>query len=200
MLTTDLRYELVRTHIGEVHSVSRAAMRRIFARMEKDGRQRLSRFFRGPVRIHRALDMRYGEQIFEINVSLDGLDPDSPDLPAQVVERFHRRHEEMYTYSLRDQEVVLVNARVAVIGELPELPEEPELPRGAQEPPARPRTMRQVFLDRWRQVPIFDLNTLEPGQTIKGPAIVEAATTTVLLRRGERATVTSLGWLDISVG
>lgn len=31
-------------------------------------------------------------------------------------------------------------------------------------------------------------------------AIVEASTTTVLLRRGDRAEVTPLGWLDVAVG
>jgi N-methylhydantoinase A len=199
MLTTDLRYEVVRTHIGEMHRVSGAALRRIFARMEAEGRRRLSRAFQGSVRIHRALDMRYGEQIFEISVSLDGLDLGAAGLMADVVERFHRRHEELYTYSVRDQEVVLVNARIAVIGELPELPEEPELPPGATGVPARPRARRSIYLDRWRRVPIFDLEALAPGQTITGPAIVEAATTTVLLRQGERASVTPLGWLDIRV-
>jgi len=47
---------------------------------------------------------------------------------------------------------------------------------------------------------LFDLDALAPGQRLEGPAIVEAATTTVLLRAGERAVVTPLGWLDISVG
>jgi len=34
---------------------------------------------------------------------------------------------------------------------------------------------------------------------VAGPAIVESATTTVLLRPGDRATVTPQGWLDIAV-
>jgi N-methylhydantoinase A len=89
-----------------------------------------------------------------------------------------------------------VNARVTVVGELPELPQEPALtPR----PPGRPRTTRQIHLGRRQQVPIFDLEALTPGQTITGPAIVEAPTTTVLLRHNDSATVTPLGWLDIAV-
>ena len=79
--------------------------------------------------VRRSLDMRYGEQIFEIGVSLDGLDLDAPDLVAQIVERFQRRHEALYTYSAPDQDVVLVNARVAVVGALPVAPAEPETPR-----------------------------------------------------------------------
>ena len=73
--------------------------------------------------------MRYGEQVFEIAVPLDDVDWTVPDPLPQIVERFHRRHEELYTYALPDQETVLVNARVAVAGMLPDLPQEPRLPR-----------------------------------------------------------------------
>ena len=198
MLATDLRFEVVRTHIGDVKKVGAAALRRVFARMEAEGRRRLGRAFAGPVRVERSVDMRYGEQIFEVGVPLDGVDVEAPGLMSEVVERFHRRHEELYTYSLRDQEPVLVNARLAVVGELPALPEEPPLPsRG----PGAPRTRRRVFLGRaWTQAPVYDLEALASGQTIAGPAVVESATTTVLLRPGDRALVTPLGWLDIRIG
>ena len=196
MLTTDLSYEVVRTHIGDWRHVGPAGLRQLFAQMEAEGKRRLRQAFQGPVRIRRALDMRYGEQIFEITVSLDGLDLKASDLLAQVMERFYRRHQELYTYSTRDQEVVLVNARVTVVGELPELPQEPAL---TPHPPGKARTTRQIHLGRRQQVPIFDLEALTPGQTITGPAIVEAPTTTVLLRHHDSATVTPLGWLDIGV-
>ena len=198
MLTTDLRYEAVRTQIGDVHRAGLAGLRRIFAQMEAEGKRRLRRAFHGPVRIHRALEMRYGEQIFEISVSLDGLDLAAPDAITEVVERFHRRHEELYTYSIQDQEVVMVNARVTVVGELPEIKKERASPPGRKHRQTRPRRQRRVYLDRWLQMPIFDLAGLAPGETVYGPAIIEAPTTTVLLRRNERADVTPLGWLDIS--
>jgi len=200
MMTTDLRCEIVRTHIAEAHRANADSLRRLFAQMEAEGRRRLKPSFRGPVRVHRALDMRYGEQIFEISVSLDGLDLPAPNLIPQVVERFHIRHKDLFTYSLRDQEVVIVNARASVVGELPELPQEPVLRapkryRGA----IRPRTRRQAYLGRWCQVPVFNLESLPSASTIKGPAIIETTTTTVLLRPLDQATVTPLGWLDIIV-
>jgi N-methylhydantoinase A len=200
MLATDLRYEAVRTHIGDVKRVGAADLRRVFAEMEAEGRRRLREAFDGPVRVARAVDMRYGEQIFEIGVSLDGLDLDAADPMKEIVERFHRRHEELYTYSLPDQDVVLVNARLAVVGVLPALPEEPALPA---RPPAGPRGRRRAFFgngDGWREVPVYDLDAAAPGQRVAGPAIFEAATTTVLVRQGEAATVTPLGWLDVSLG
>ena len=196
MLATDLRYETVRTHIGDARRVTAAELRQVFAAMEDEGRRRLAEAFSGPVRIQRAVDVRYGEQIFEVNVPLEDVDLEAPEVMAEIVARFHKRHEELYTYSAPDQEVVLVNARLAVVGELPALPEEPRLPARA---PAAPRSRRRVYLDGWREVPVHDLDAVTPGQVVVGPAIVESATTTALLRAGERATVTPLGWLDIRI-
>jgi len=146
--------------------------------------------------VQRSVEMRYGEQIFEITVPLDGIDWDADDPLPAIVERFHDRHEELYTYALRDQGAVLVNARAAVIGVLPGLPLEPALqPR----PGTTQRGERRIWLRGWTSVPVFDLDALAPGQAVAGPAIVESAMTTVLLRPGDRARTTPHGWLDIAV-
>ena len=81
--------------------------------------------------------MRYGEQIFEVEVPLDGVDWSGPDPIAAITDAFHARHEALYTYALRDQEAVLVNARLAVIGRLPAMPAEPALARGGAGPARR---------------------------------------------------------------
>ena len=141
--------------------------------------------------------MRYGEQIFEITVNLDGVDWSRADLLRQMADAFHARHEELYTYALRDQEAVLVNARVAVIGELPALPTEP--PRTVSAP-AAPRSERRVHLGGWREVSVFSFDDLAAGQMVEGPAIIESSTTTVLLRPGDHAKSTPLGWLDVALG
>ena len=108
------------------------------ARWKPRAAQRLeAASFSGPVRVRPSADMRYGEQVFEVGVPLDGIDFEAPDLLQRMADAFHARHEELYTYSLRDQEAVLVNARVAVIGELPALPQEPALPVRSPATPAR---------------------------------------------------------------
>ena len=162
-----------------------------------EGLTRLRASFSGPTRTGRSVDMRYGEQVFEIAVPLDDVDWSIPDPLPQIVDRFHRRHEALYTYAMPEQESVLVNARVTVAGILSALPQEPALPAGMQ---MAPRTERRIYLDDWVSVPVYDFDALASAQTIMGPAIVESALTTVLLRAGERATVTSLGWLDIALG
>ena len=193
MLATDLRYELVRSHVSEVSRLAPASLRRLFAAMEADGRKRLGRFD-GPITVRRSLDMRYGEQIFEIQVPLDGVDVASRTLLDEIVARFHRRHEELYAYSAQGQEVVVVNARVAVVGELPALsPDSGLAGRSAAAAPGR----RRVYLGGWIEVPVHRMNELPAGFETTGPAIFESATTTVLAREGERVTVTPHGWLDV---
>ncbi len=196
MLATDLRYETVRSHVTDVTRADLAELRRIIADMERDGRERLGDFG-GDVAVGVALDMRYGEQIFEIPVSIEGVDLVETDALESIVQRFHARHEELYAYSAPDQDVVIVNVRLTVVGRLPELNAQP-LSTTAADPPAPGR--RRVYLGRWTEVPVYDLDQLRVGADVKGPAIFETATTTVLIREGERATVTPHGWLDIEVG
>jgi len=197
MLASDIRYEIARTHIGDASRLDATQLRATWADMEADGRARLhAAAFTGPVTTHRSADMRYGEQIFEVAVPLDTIDFASPNLTQSLAQAFHARHEALYTYAMPDQEAVLVNARVAVIGGLPALPQEPALPA---RPPAAARTTRRIHLGTWREVPVYDLEDLAPAQAIPGPAIIESPTTTVLMRDGDTATVTPFGWLDIAV-
>jgi N-methylhydantoinase A len=196
MLATDLRFEVARTHIGDARVLDGAAVKRLFDDMEEEGMRRLRASFAGPARAARSVDMRYGEQVFEITVPLDDVDWSLADPLPQIVERFHRRHEALYTYAMPDQESVLVNARVTVSGILEELPQEPDLPAA---PAAMPRAERRIYLDDWVLAPVYRFDALAPAQQIAGPAIIESAMTTVLLRPGDRARATPQGWLDIAV-
>ena len=139
MLATDLRFEVARTHIGDTRALDGGAVKRLFAEMEAEGSGAAARLVRrAGADDARSVDMRYGEQVFEIAVPLDEVDWAQADPLPQIVERFHRRHEELYTYSLPDQETVLVNARVAVSGLLSALPQEPALPESAADRTPRP--------------------------------------------------------------
>jgi len=200
MLATDLRFEVSKSHIGDTRALDGGAVKALFDDMEAEGLARLRRSFTGPTRTSRAVDMRYGEQVFEIAVPLDdgarGVDWSLADPLPQIVERFHRRHEALYTYAMPEQESVLVNARVTVTGVLDELPREPSLPEA---PPAPPYASRSIYLDGgFAEASVFDFDALAPGQVISGPAIAESTMTTVLLRPGDQAAVTERGWLEIA--
>ena len=190
MLNTDLRVELTRGQ-SQSGGISMDDLNASFTAMEQEGRARLS-WFDGEIVIRHTADMRYGEQVFEINVSLD----DVPRDRAAIEEAFHQAHERLYTYALRDQDAVLVNAGVSVIGRLPAAPVET---RDGGTRDAAPKARRQVFLDDWTEVPVYDFAALAPDQTVAGAAIIESDTTTVLLRQKQTARFDPRGWLDIAL-
>ena len=196
MLATDLRYEVSRTHIGDTGSLKAGDVREVFSEMELEGRSRLKEAFDGDVSISRSADTRYGEQIYEVDVSLDDVDFSDDDLMKSISDRFHKRHEELFTYSLPDQDAVLVNGRLAAIGALPDLPQEPKTEVRAA---SGHRTTRKIFLAGWVDAPVFNLEELVPSQKIEGPAIIESSTTTVVLRSDDKAEVTDNLWLNILV-
>ena len=196
MLSTELRSEAVHSHVGETDRLDAEMVRGLFRNMEATGRERMSGWFDGEIVSHRSAEMRYGEQIFEIDVPMDGIDLDAPDLLTQLKVAFEKRHEQLYTYSLDEQQPVLINAHVATVGLLPVPPSEPSASGVAT---AAPAGQRQIYLGEWLSAPVFDFSALAAGQAIEGPAIVESDTTTVLLRPGDRATTTEQRWLDITI-
>ena len=223
MLNTDLRVELSRSQgqHGSIHtrdidtrdidtrdidtgsidgsigagSIDVAALTAAFAAMQQEGRARLA-WFDGAVMLRRSADMRYGEQVFEIPVALDDVDWTAPDIATILAERFHAAHQRLYTYALPDQEVVLVNARLSVIGHLPQV--EAAVSEAASVD-AEPKAQRLIYLGGPTQVPVFDFAALAAGQTIEGPAIIESDTTTVLLRPSDTARFDPRGWLAVAI-
>ena len=194
MLNTDLRVELSRSQ-GQAGSIDTDGLNAAFAAMEAEGRARLA-WFDGAITLHRSADMRYGEQVFEIPVALDDIDWDSPALATVLADRFHAAHERLYTYALRDQDAVLVNARLSVTGRLGQTEETVPAPPAAH---AGPKADRRVYLGGWTRVPVFDFLALAPDQRVAGPALIESDTTTVLLRPGDTARFDARGWLDVAV-
>jgi N-methylhydantoinase A len=194
MLTTDLRVELSQS-MPQSGGIDVAALKAAFAEMEAEGRSRLG-WFEGPIEVRRSADMRYGEQVFEVSVGLDGLAWDEVRVVREIEVRFQRRHEALYTYSLPDQEVVLVNARMAVIGQLPDVSATGVRDR----PEAAPHGHRRIYLADWVEVPVFDFERLGSGQRIAGPAAIESEATTVLVRPGDAARFDSRGWVEITIG
>lgn len=193
MLASDLRYEMVRSHIGDAASTSAKGMRAVLAGMEADGRSRLDDF-NGEIEVQRALDMRYGEQIYEITVPISDVDIEGGDFIDEVVARFHKRHHELYAYDAPGQDVVIVNARTTIVGKLPELRAEPLASSANGRLESR---TRRIYVDGWIEVPVHRMEDVAQGDRVSGPALFESATTTVLLRSGDSAVVNEHGWLDI---
>jgi N-methylhydantoinase A len=194
MLNTNPRVELVRSEGGRIEA-SRLAC--LLAELEAEGRAKLG-WFAGQILVHASADMRYGEQVHEISVPLSASAWESAPSGAQMLEQaFHDRHEALFTYSQREQEVVLVNARVSVSGQLRNLPPPSAISNRELVPPS---SHRRAFLNGWHTVPVYAFSRLGAGQNIRGPAIIESDMTTILLREANNATYDGRGWLDVEIG
>ncbi len=194
MLRTDLRYEVTRS-VSVAEGVPPAAtLAALYARLEDEARQKMAEWFHGPIDTTRSASMRYGEQVFEIKVGLDGLDWTRGDADEQARQAFHAEHQRLFTYQLPEDEVVLVSARVAALGRL----------GGAAGYFSRPAMTapgaRRVFLGgAWREVAVHGFFDFQPGRRLEAPAIVESSTTTVLLAAGEFVEFDPRGWLMVTI-
>lgn len=200
MLASDLRYELTRSHLVDVSQFDGAALKSVFTELEQQALAKagFAEDFNGVLRIERSAQMRYGEQIYEVEVSLAGLDMDNPGLTDALVQRFHSKHEELYTYCSPGQEVVLVNIHVAVVGEVPHISSNTLAAVGQGGSFKRSKSIYSA--GQWHEVTVHAMERLIGGQVVEGPAVIEAETTTVILHVGDSAKVTAHGWLDIAIG
>lgn len=193
MLQTELRFETSRSVIGAAGLPPDAALASLFAELETEARTRVAGWHGGEIAVSRAADMRYGEQVFEIAVPLEGV----PLTQAALREAFHARHRALFTYDLPGEEVVLVTARAAARGVLPPLPRRDAGTKSA----ASPVGERRCLLEGGEAaLPVHAFEALAAGQTLRGPAIVESPTTTVLLLPGDTARMRAEAWLEITPG
>src|SRR5256885_1826604 len=86
MLTSDVRYEASRTHYGAGVRISTNQVRALYAELDQQAAGRLRAWFDGPITIQRSAEMRYGEQIYEIDVPFDDIDWDAASLVDQIEE------------------------------------------------------------------------------------------------------------------
>ena len=100
----------------------------LFTTMEAQGRQDLLAAGVPPEAIvpSRSLDMRYVDQVHECQVDIPLMEISAQNIAA-IVEAFHTRHEELFTYCERDNAVEIMNVESTVVGKVarPQLPPSP---------------------------------------------------------------------------
>jgi N-methylhydantoinase A len=178
---SDLRRDLVAPLPAVLGEVDRGAVEDAFAGLEARAAQALD-----GATCTRAADVRYRRQSFELTVPADDWD----DLEA----RFHAEHERRHGYAMAGEPVELVAARVTATVEVasPELRERP----GSGARPVGEREAR--FGDAAETVPVFHREALGAGDELEGPAIVEFAEATCVLRPGWRGRVDEAGTLVLT--
>ncbi|MGW3113273.1 hydantoinase B/oxoprolinase family protein [Streptomyces sp. NPDC001091] len=112
--------------------------------------------------------------------------------PGAMRHAFEERHRATYSFTL-DREIVVEALSVEATGITPP----PDLSALApyEGRPAAPDTVRLHTGGAWRDVPLHHRETLPPGDTVTGPAIITEAGTTTVVDEGWHATANDHGHL-----
>ena len=199
MLTTDLKYDFSRSYPASLDSIDLGAVRSIAAELEAEGRAKLeAQGITGEnVEVACSADMRYLDQVYEVNIPAPRLNQDDKWVLEQWASNFHRRYQELFSYRQAQQEIRLITLRVNVTGKLAKA----DLPRRSADGTVTKaqKGKRRVYLGTWQEVPVYSMDQLPAGARVAGPAILESDFTTVLLDSQDQAKVDAYGGLELLV-
>ena len=200
LLATDLQYDYVRTCLQRAPEYDLELMRRVFGELSTLAQQGLNE--EGVSEAQRRLDwladVRYAKQGYEITVQLPMGDVNGETV-SLLVEDFHQRHEQLYTFCDREAAVEIVNLRIKATGIVDKL--ELSTVGSCNGTDAKSRFTREVyFSDRgFQTTPVYAREDLLAGHTLEGPAIVDQLDTTTVVFPREIARVDAQGAIFIEI-
>jgi N-methylhydantoinase A len=114
-----------------------------------------------------------------------------------IGERFEAAYEQLYGKGAgyREAGLQVMTYRVFATGYMPIKPVLPDVATTTSER-IEPKSYRRALLDiavGWEQTAVYDYGSLNAGDRVAAPAIIEAPTTTVVVPPGTSATVDRLG-------
>ena len=126
-----------------------------------------------------AVDMRYQGQAFELAVPWGDVSPDPQQLD-RLLDRFHRLHQQRFSYSNRNDVVEIVTLRASAIGRMARH----ETARAGRKGEGA-AMRRPVFISgAWRDTAVYRAAGL--AAEIQSPAIIEDEYTTIYVAEGWR--------------
>ena len=174
LLTSDVVTDHVRTQVIDSVDVDADAIEAIYAQLEAVAAAEIGAegFAADEIVLEREIDVRYHHQAHELTVPLHGCDLNG------ATTAFGDLYEQLYGIRQADP-VEFVNYRVRVIGPVPK-PDwsTDETASGSPDPHShRPAWFGGSMAD----TPVYRRDTLLPGHTISGPAIIEEPSSTVVV-------------------
>ncbi len=144
-----------------------------------------------------SLDLRYFGQSAEINAQLPA-DQNAADIDlAAFVNKFHRRHEELYSYSVPNEPVELVNLRLRAIGRVSKPPRAALSGKGSGKPSG---SRRAWFLQGGVvATPVWRREDLAAHMALEGPVIVQEMSSSTIVPPGAVLDVDAIGNLLVTL-
>ena len=141
-------------------------------------------FSEDKISIRRTLDMRYVGQVHECTVEIKSFEITEESL-EDIKAVFHARHKELYTYDEPQSFVEVVNVESTIVGHV-EKPKRMKIATGHGAETALKGSRPMVFTadGNKQETPIYDGGALGAGDHLKGPAVIEEVTTTIVIEPG----------------
>jgi N-methylhydantoinase A len=203
MLIADLRRDFVHTWFYSLEDASFAAMKTMFADMERRGRDTIGKTHSGlaGIEVQRAADMRYVGQEHAVTVELPAELFAAEDRDG-IKQHFDAVHATRYGYSAPGEKAEIVSLRSAVTGLMRKpLPE--RIAPGDVRPPAdAARGTRPVYFAEaggYVETPTYDRSKISAGNRITGPALIEEHASTTVVHPGDSVEVDAFGNLVIEI-
>lgn len=203
MLMADLRRDAVVTHIRRLSTVDATAFEGEMVALETELADQMAAGNVGfsDTSFLRAVDMRYVGQEHSLTVDVSGIDFGVTPLAA-LKSMFDEAHQERFNHSAADEAAEIVSIRVSALGRMPRI-EQAKIEIGTPEPTERARRGARslTFADgAQHDSAVYIRSELLAGNVVEGPAVIEEATTTTLLRPGDRVDVDAFGNLNLTIG
>jgi N-methylhydantoinase A len=202
LLTTDLKYDRVRTAFLVSTQVDLARMNGDLEAMEASLREQLAAddLDAANASFQRAADARYVGQGYELRLELPAGKIGQAELDAALAS-FHQLHEREYGHHFEQSPVELVNLRVTAVAQVPKIGT-PRRPSGGTLATARLRTDKVVFRTDVELKPFetafYDRGKLPVGEPFAGPAIILQVDSTTVVPPGWTAEVHESGSIILS--
>lgn len=201
-IISDIKYNYLATQMMIMSaSANLDKLNKKLEELEQQGIQKLLEdgFSESDIIIERTMEMRYIGQVHECNVLIPNGHIDA-DKAQVILDRFHKRHKELYTYDELDSKVELVNIEVSVMGKISK-PQLPTLAPQLEDINQAQTGTRSMLFDReegWIETPIYDGEKFGAGALVIGPALIQEPTTTLVIKSGWQAELHQTGTYKLS--
>ena len=195
-MVADLRHDFVRTINTPLTELGIRTVHETLAEQTRRGREMLTRESVQLEAIHvvHSADMQFQGQSHILGIPLETATPSTEELQR----RFEHTYWKRFEVELPEIRAVLVNLHTAVLGRRPRI-ELATLASGSAARRTDPAKRTVRFLDGRQPTPIIRRESLAPGTTLEGPAIIEQLDTTTVLPPEFRAGVDAAGNLIVDV-
>ena len=195
-IISDVKYNYMATAPARLDNAEACTrINSLFGEIEVKGVSHLisDGFTKKDIAVKRSIDMRYVGQVHECTVDIETFEINATSI-GKVIDAFHKRHEQLYTYSERHNAVEVVNIESTVFGRI----EKPKLPKYTKRGTAKAalKGYRKAIFEasgKTTKTPIYDGEKLGVGAKVLGPAIIEEVTTTIVIEPGWAAVLDATG-------